>query len=187
MSSRVVALLLAVAAAVAPAGPAGASCAALPPLPVALARADVVFVGEVTATTAGGRAATVRVTEVWKGRNVPPTVEVVGGETSPNVVSSVDRSYVEGTTYLFVPYDASAPYRDNVCTATRRYSERVERLRPAGVAPPGAADAPGDGATDRRDDDGSSWSAEPLVGAALLIALAWTVLRTRLVKLPPRT
>lgn len=177
MIARTTTVLAVLAAALAPAGAAHASCIAPPPLRISIARADVVFVGEVESTSAGGRAATVRVTDVWKGEDVPATVEVVGGETSPNVASSVDRTYRDGTTYLFVPADASAPYEDNACTATRPYSERVERLRPAGAAPPAAA-APDD--PDASDDDGGgSWAVGSLVGVALLVALAWSAVRVR--------
>lgn len=125
--------------------PARASCAGLPPLARAVRDAPVVFVGTVVDLTNADRWATVEVTDVWKG-DVAASVEVRGGQADPpgpmNVVSSVDRSYREDKTYLFVLDSGTGEgFLDNACTATTVYEEEMERLRPANAAPPEAASA----------------------------------------------
>ncbi|MGH2691554.1 MAG: hypothetical protein ACRDHM_03530 [Actinomycetota bacterium] len=100
--------------------PSWASCAPLRPAREALAHAKVAFVGTVVGLKDGdARRAVVRVEEVRKGSSLPERVEVVGtsGEGS-GVVTSVDRTYVVGGRYLFVPTNGAAPFQDNACTAT---------------------------------------------------------------------
>lgn len=113
-------------------GPARASCVFGGPYPQRLDESPLVFVGTVTATSNGGRNATVTVEEIWKGTGIAETVEVFGGAQGANVASSVDRSYETGTRYLFAPYEVSPEgiYRDNICTPTRTYVDKLERLRP---------------------------------------------------------
>lgn len=111
-----------------------ASCAPLPSLPVAIDEARAAFVGTVTATTNQGRWATVEVTDVWTGE-VGSTAEVRGGPKDPGgrvpVITSVDRTYKVGKTYLFVPYDSrGSVYLDNGCTATRAFHARLEKFNP---------------------------------------------------------
>ena len=65
------------------------------------------------ASRGGDRIATVRTDD---GR----TVEVRGG--SSRSVSPVDRIYKPGGRYEFHPLDASSPFQDNACTATRLLS-----------------------------------------------------------------
>lgn len=152
--------------------PAHASCAALPPLPQALAEADVVFVGTVIETTNEQRWATVEVEEVWKGEDIPSTAEVRGGPKDPpgpmNVVSSVDTSYREGARYLFVPFNSTNPYRDNACTPTRRFTPEVQRLRPSHVA----VLTPGDDRDGAPPAPGSKWPWIPVTAAALVLIAA---------------
>lgn len=124
-------------------GPAYASCAAPPPLDEIYAGADIVFRGTVTATAEGNdRIATVRVEEVWKGPPLPGTVVVRGGPQDTNVATSVDRSFDVGNQYLFFPVNRRSPFKDNICTATRRYRAALERLRDPATAGPGGAPAP---------------------------------------------
>lgn len=98
------ALAAAVAALLATAPPAAASCA------VPAARSADAFTGVVTATSDGGRRATVRTND---GRTVQ-----VDGAGEPGAVTSVDRTYVAGHRYRFEPTNGTSPYSDNACTAT---------------------------------------------------------------------
>jgi hypothetical protein len=124
--------------------PAFASCA-MPEgtLRQRLADEEIVFVGTVTRTESRGRLAIVTVESVWKG-DVAGTVEVAGGVLQDNAGSSVDRDYEDGRRYLFVPSGGEGPrLEDSICTDTRRWKPRLDRLRPPGAvavsdAPPGA-------------------------------------------------
>jgi hypothetical protein len=118
-----------------------ADCIAPPPLEKAVLTADIVFVGTVTSTENGGRWATIAVKEVWRGPDQPPIVLVKGGPAG-NTATSVDRSFENGATYLFVPFlDGDGSLSDNSCSSTTLMSEAVAPLRPAvtrtptGVAP----------------------------------------------------
>ena len=125
--------LVSVAALVVPtARPAQASCALLPPLPRVLATAPVVFVGKVIATRNHSMTALVRVQDVWRGKHVPKIAEV--NNDSPEDF----RLFPKGVIYLFVPEATSrlSPYRDNACSATRRYSRALARYRPINAHPP---------------------------------------------------
>ena len=105
------------------AGVADASCAR-PPTPSAHR-----FSGVVVTATDGGRTATVRTDD---GR----TVTVAGRGDSSGAITSVDRTYTAGTRYEFHPLNATSPYRDNACTATRQLSQPT--------APGGGASGAGD-------------------------------------------
>jgi hypothetical protein len=90
-------------------GPAAAACPESPsPSPYA-------FTGVVTKVRNDGRVATVRTDN---GR----TVQVIGGETGANQSSSVDRRYAVGGRYEFHPRNATSPYLDDSCSATRQLS-----------------------------------------------------------------
>jgi hypothetical protein len=130
---------LAAIAVVVAASPAGASCA--PPLGVAdaIARADVVVVGTVTATRSRDRIATIRIEESWRGA-VGGSVEVAGGPATENMATSVDRTYRPGVRYLVIAREPSAHgeqgtfgsrYEDNGCSATRPWTDDLARFRPA--------------------------------------------------------
>jgi hypothetical protein len=122
------------------AAPAQALCAAPPPMRVALRNAPVAFVGTVVETTNDDRWATVEVTEVWEG-HADARVEVRGGPADPagpmQVSSSVERTYEEGTTYLFVPDSGTGDvFTESSCSPTRELNDRLERLRPEGAGVP---------------------------------------------------
>ncbi len=113
--------------------PASASCALPRALPTAISSAASVFVGTVTAATWGGRRATVSVEDVWRGPVKSPAV-VVGTPGDERSISSVDRKYVVGTTYLFVPYAVrKGEWQDNSCSNTQVYAAALARFRPAGA------------------------------------------------------
>jgi hypothetical protein len=113
--------------------PAIASCATdRPP------RSPAAFAGLVVAVRSEGRVATVRTdagTEV-QVRGTP------GDGLSQG--TSVDRTYERGGRYEFHPVNASSPYEDNSCTATRLLS--MESLPPvpadSGPGPTGSGLAP---------------------------------------------
>ena len=119
--------------------PAVASCVMPPPLGQAVEDADIAFVGTVINTVNQDRWATVSVEEVWKGNALPARVEVRGGPPDPPgdlvTMTSVDRSFVRGRRYLFLPHKRAggpAPvFHDNICSRTTKFGERVEALRPA--------------------------------------------------------
>lgn len=170
---KAAAVAVAAVVAIALPGPASASCAQPPPLRVALEDAPVAFVGTVVATTNDERWATVEVSEVWAGE-AGEVVEVRGGPEDPpgpmGVASSVDRSFRDGETYLFLPSGGEGGvFQDDACSSTTRYTEQVDDLRPA------AAEAPdGPSVPDRRG--GVLWWA---VGAATFGALALLLARAR--------
>lgn len=119
-----------------------ASCAGGVSLQNAVRSAPTVFVGTVTETGSGGRVATVRVDDVWRGRALA-SVEVVGTPDLSAAATSVDRTYSVGTQYLFVPENGGPDrFTDNTCTATQLFSAGLRSVRPA-EAPgaPAAADA----------------------------------------------
>ena len=171
MKRIAIAAFLAVFPATLFAGTALASCAAPPPMGQAIDDAHAVFVGTVVDTSNGDRWATVRVSEVWRGR-VADHVEVRGGPADPpgpvHAASSVDRTYREGETYLFLPFgaDGDEVFHDDSCSSTVRYGEGFERFRPRGAAAP----APGGGPASA---DGASLS--PWWGALAVAALAGSV------------
>jgi hypothetical protein len=174
------------ALAFAPAGQ--ASCAPPPPLPRALAQANVAFVGTVVAVKHDGRTATFRVEEVWKG-TVGETVVVHGGpgiaaieeaaRKGEGVATSVDRNYATGTRYLVLPWGRSGHVLlDNACTNTQRYSAELVGFRPpAAHAPPADGMTP-DGAAPAADG-GASWPAVVLPVALLMVAAAASLLVLR--------
>ena len=112
------------------AGNVSADCSAPPALPVAIAQADAVFVGVVETLTNDGRWAQVRVEEVWRGEVSAPVMEVRGGELA-GAGSSVDRTYVLGTRYLFVLPLHEGRLVDNACTSTTEWDGSMAELRPA--------------------------------------------------------
>ncbi len=89
--------------------------------------------GRVADVSTDRHAAEVDVLAVWKGPDLPATVEVRGGYAG----DVEQRRYNEGAVYLFFPGNRRAPFVDDVCTATRLYSG------PQLVIPPYLADAAG--------------------------------------------
>ncbi|MDQ3957388.1 MAG: hypothetical protein M3273_03605 [Actinomycetota bacterium] len=145
--------------------PAQASCGVAPPIRKALRQAPAVFVGEVVALTNARRWATVEVTDVWKGR-VGSKVEVRGGPPDPrgptSAVSTVDRYYEVGETYLFFPFRGRrGSFTDNACSNTTPYRARLDRFRPPGAAAssptPSTAPSPADSEADDEDDERLAW------------------------------
>lgn len=149
-----------------------------------LQAAEIVFVGSVISTDAGGSVATVAVESVWRGA-VDDNVVVRGSEGAPGTISSVDRSYQEGRRYLFVPWRGNGQrFRDNSCTDTRPWRARYAPLRPASAtdvtpeASPAAPESPSSDGTAA----GSAGAGPPvllvvtgaaaLLGAAAVVALA---------------
>jgi hypothetical protein len=156
--------------------PVAASCAATPPLGQALTTAPVVFVGTVTGLDSGGRVASVHVDDVWRGVGVGSDVTVVGTPDTAAAATSVDRTYVSGQQYLFVPTGGSGTqFQDNQCTATQPYVASLGSLRPAG--------APGRPAM-AASDAGKYWPVYVVLGLAALVpvGLGIAVLRRRLDK-----
>lgn len=179
MSTRVrraAALIVAAAAALAVlAGtePAAADCVEPPPLAQAVADAPIVFVGTAVEVD-GGSTARFQVEEVWAGPDLRDVV-VRGGEGG-GVVTSVDRSFVEGERYLVLPYADGADLRDNSCTSTQVWSEDLAALRPADARTVGATTDDAASA----DPDGSSVLPLALAGLAatgLLVGGAWGIHR----------
>ena len=116
------------------AAPVAASCATTPSVGDAVTLGDVVFVGTVLRTENGGRWATVRVEERWKGaRDLADTVAVHGGP-DPGSSTTLDQVYSPGR-YLFVVRNGQGFLVDDQCTATTPWTDDLARLRPAGVSP----------------------------------------------------
>ena len=117
------------------------------------------FVGTVVATTNARRWVTVRVDEVWKGDDVGPEVEVQAGPEDPpgdaRSISSIDRRYRAGTTYLFLPWQRKGEvFFDNACTRTSVFRPSLERFRPAeAVATPSTSPSPTPEASTPEDHD----------------------------------
>ena len=125
------------------AAPAGASCASPVTIPAGIARADVVVVGTVTGTHSRGRIAEVSVVERWKG-DVGSTFELAGGPAADNTMTTVDRSYDIGTTYLLFAMAPAlhhsagsfgAALEDNACSNTEAWTANLARDRPSSVIP----------------------------------------------------
>jgi hypothetical protein len=139
----------------------------------ALADASAAFVGTVTATSNGDRWATVAVSDVWKG-DVDAEVEVRGGPEDPpgplNASSSVERTFDEGQTYLFLPFGGRGDvFHDNACSRTTVYRDSLERLRPPGAEPPEPEAPPAPPEPPREGTSVAWWGA-----AAALAAVAGT-------------
>lgn len=129
--------------------PAQASCAEAVPLQEAITNARTVFVGTVTETDFDGRVATFNVGEVWKGET-GSTVIVVGGPSlaelqaarakGEDVMTSVDRSFDLGTTYLVVSYGSQdGVLLDNQCSNTQPFAVSLNEYRPTDATPPTTA------------------------------------------------
>lgn len=119
------------------AGPALASCMMPPALDVAIGEANTVFVGTVTGVANHDRTATVLVEEIWKGPQLGPLVQVIGGSEDETMITSVDRMYRAGTRYLFVLHAENGRLSDNACSSTQEWSAAVAAVRPASIRTPG--------------------------------------------------
>jgi hypothetical protein len=120
------------------------------------------FTGTVLSVELEGRVAHVRTDD---GR----TVVVRGTDSdSPNAFTSVDRTYSAGARYEFHPINATEPYQDNACTATREIA-----------APTGTAGGAAPPATDpTRAASGSVLGGAVVAAAAFAaVSVAWLVRR----------
>ncbi|HJP87712.1 MAG TPA: hypothetical protein VJ850_01600 [Candidatus Limnocylindrales bacterium] len=131
------ALLAFLSLAAAAPGNAFASCAVGPDPVSAVNSAHIVFVGKVTHVSSAGRTATVTVLEVWRGPDQPATLTINEGEDD-NTFTSVDRTFVEGETYLFFPNrnPDSGKLTDNGCSSTMLFDVSASDLRPPDARPP---------------------------------------------------
>jgi len=179
-----------------------ASCTEPPPLPVAIADAETVFVGTVVDLDFDGRLATFDVIEVWKGE-LGENAIVNGGPglqelteargRGEGVFSSVDRSFDNGATYLVLSHGSSgAILFDNDCSSTQTFTAELEALRPATVqAPTGtvtpAAEPPATLVTAPVSpaDGRVGWVAAALIATALIGAVAFMVVAQRRRRYPP--
>lgn len=179
-------LLAALAAALVTPGRASALCAGPGPWRTAISEAPAVFVGEVVSVRSGGRWATVDVEAVWKGV-VEDVVEVRSGAFDPPggliSMSSVDRTYDAGRTYVFVPFEGDDDvFEDNSCTRTTPYRAALETHRPGPARTPEPG-SPRPAATGNGEGDDSSRLGPVLVGVlagGLALAGLFVLLRARL-------
>lgn len=166
--------------------PARASCGLVPPLDEAIENAPAAFVGTIVDLENLRRWATVEVSDVWKGE-VDPLVEVRGGPADPkgggSVVTSVDRHFRLGVTYLFVPHRGQGDiFRDNACSATTGYDDELLSFRPGGAADPtpspiGESPRPSPSTLTKGDDSSAAWVAGGF--AVVLGGLLWFVIARR--------
>jgi hypothetical protein len=178
-------LLAALAVALVTPDRASALCAGPGPWRSAIADAPAVFVGEVVSVRSAGRWATVAVEAVWKG-DVEDVVEVRSGafDAPGGLVSesSVDRSYDEGGTYVFVPFGGGGDvFEDNSCTRTTPYRTALEAHRPGPARTPEPA-SPTPAVAGGEEDNGASWPVPFLVGVlagGVAVAGLVVVLRAR--------
>lgn len=107
-------------------------------VPDALAQADLVVVGTVTATRSRDRVATVAADEVWKGP-VHQTFEVYGGPAQDNTATGVDRTFQTGSRYLIFAIEPAAHgyqssfggrYEASACSTTRLWENTLAAYRP---------------------------------------------------------
>ncbi|KRC66349.1 hypothetical protein ASE12_17245 [Aeromicrobium sp. Root236] len=148
--------------------PAVASCAA----GAGPAGSPTIFVG-VAGPTSGGYT-TMRVEEVWAGRDLPMRVHVLSGQTQPNVSSSIDADLERGHRYVI---GADTKLRTNACSITEVDSAEVTKaLRPDHVRQPFSR---ADG--DFGDTDSPDTTAIVAIGLllALTTALGVAVVRSR--------
>jgi hypothetical protein len=129
--------------------PVAADCEPAGPIEDELATAPVVFIGRVIFID--GADATFAVGDVWSGA-VPEEVKVHGLLSQParelkligpagdgfdmrggSDESEDDREWGMGLDYLVVPIVDGGVLRDNICTATTRWSDELAEFRPAGL------------------------------------------------------
>jgi len=134
----VLAIPLAMLLALMGAMPASASCARPPAFKESFDRAQVVFVGTAVEVTNFGRWVTFSVSDIWKGEVSGDQTTVRGGQSGGGA-SSVDRTYLLGTTYLvfamapveYPPYYGEGPsWTDNACSFTQPYNPSLAEFRP---------------------------------------------------------
>ena len=155
------------------AGPAHALCGGMPSPAQSMAAGEPAFVGTVGSVRNLDSWATFQVQEVWHASELPRFVEVrgsAGGEDILGIftsVSSNDRFFEEGVTYLVFPERNGDVLYDNGCSATVEWSDRLAALRPATAHPPSPSSI---------ESAGGAWlvAAAGLAMLALGAALFWT-------------
>ncbi len=161
------AALLAALALVALPRPVDARCVEPPPIQEAVRTADVVILGTVKAVANEDTRATVSVAEIWRGPALPAEVIVQGG---PGGRTSVDRTFVVGTQYLFtLTLDPEGALRDSLCSSTIEWDAQLAALRPPGAVPPAGSDDAQPTVAEAAPFDPASLVAP--AGVALLVAL----------------
>lgn len=133
--ARLVSVAAVIAVLAAAPAPAFADCQMAPRIEGAVRTAGLVFVGSVTAIANGGRSASVRVEEVWRGGEMPADVTVLGG-TEPAQPMEDDRTFEAGVRYVFFPFVVDGQLVDNICTATAPWIEGFAAARLADAWPP---------------------------------------------------
>ncbi len=152
MRSRVLGgILLVMATILVAPGAAMAACGPAPTLITSVEEAHTVFIGRTVEVANRGRTAEMEVLQVWKGRDLPQYVTVVGGSASATEADSNDRIFESGRTYLVFPHNRTSPFTDDRCTATRLYDAPTGKAIPANLKAAVGADqarvpvaAPGD-------------------------------------------
>ena len=114
-------------------GTASAACGAAPTLITSVEEAHTVFVGRTVEVTNRGRTAEMEVLQIWKGRDLPQHVTVLGGSESAAEFDSNDRIFENGRTYLVIPHNRTSPFTDDRCTATRLYNALTGKAIPANL------------------------------------------------------
>jgi len=114
--------------------PAQAACDNSVQIDDALPAANAVFVGEVISLSDQNRVARMRVLEVWKGRDLPGTVEVLGSEEGSSAFGPDDRTFQLGRTYLVLSDSTRSPFDSNRCSATKLYNPVGGRVIPPNFA-----------------------------------------------------
>lgn len=125
--------------------------------------AEVVFVGTVTATAHSETTAEVAVEEIWKGPDLEAEEVVIGGSGQDGAMTSVDRFFQVGETYLFLPFPEDGVLRDNSCTSTAPMSPDLAVFRPDD------ARTIDDGTVAMRDGDGFSVPMPVVASLAFLV------------------
>jgi hypothetical protein len=158
----------------------------------ALHKAREVFVGTVAEVSLsnGNQIATFLVEEIWKGE-VGRTMIVDGGPRPRNARSHPDedvvrtdagawfRTYRLGRRYLVAPWHRGGLLRDNQCSATRRFTRDLERLRPPDARRIAFQAMPPERELSRSSSDGTSLLPRfgivipALGGLAGLVLAAW--------------
>lgn len=132
-----IALLAALTLPAVMAPPAAGACATRPTPAQAMASAQIVFVGTVTAISETGQTATFTVEEIWKGPNLASQVTVYGAAPVASGEPVDAQTWTVGTRYLVFP---NATLNGNLvadaCTATSVYESSLDALRPADAHPP---------------------------------------------------
>ena len=134
MRSRVLGgILLVMATILVAPGTAFAACGAPPTLITSVEGAHTIFIGRTVEVANRGRSAEMEVLQIWKGRDLPQYVTVVGGSESVTEADSNDRIFENGRTYLVFPHNRTSPFTDDRCTATRLYDTPTGKAIPANL------------------------------------------------------